>query len=160
MDPVELGHQGLLAAETGALEDAIMLFTTGIQLTPAGRPKLVGKLLKDRADCHWGLQHQEEACADMKKALEVSPGIKDQAEKWFTRGFEALEQENFSVAVQCLSFSLLYCPAKNTTLQSPAYAWRAEANYRMGKIAEAQEDIARSKKADAALSKVHLKMIF
>ena len=76
MDPVEYGHQGLLAYEAGALEDAILLFTKGIQLTPPCRPKLASKLLKDRADCYWDLQHKDEACIDMKKALEVSPGSK------------------------------------------------------------------------------------
>ena len=76
MDPSEYGHQGLLAQQAGALEDAVLLFTTGIQLTPAGKPKLASKLLKDRADCYWGLLRKEEACADMKKALELSPSIK------------------------------------------------------------------------------------
>jgi len=76
MDPVECGHQGLLAQEAGALDDAVLLFTTGIQLTPPSRPKLASKLLKDRAECYWGLQRKEEACADMKTALELCPGIK------------------------------------------------------------------------------------
>ena len=76
MDPVECGHQGVLAQEAGALEDAVLLFTTGIQLTPCDRPKLASKLLRDRADCYWGLQRKEEACVDMKRALGLSPGIK------------------------------------------------------------------------------------
>ena len=50
MDPVECSHQGLLAYKDGALEDAIVLFTRGIQLTPPSRPKFACKLLKDRAD--------------------------------------------------------------------------------------------------------------
>ena len=81
MDPVECGHQGVLAQEAGALEDAVLLFTTGLKLTPPNRPKLASKLLKDRADCYWGLQRKEEACADLEKALALYPGIK-------ARGFE------------------------------------------------------------------------
>ena len=50
MDPVECSHQGLLAYKDGALEDAIVLFSRGIQLTPPSRPKFASKLLKDRAD--------------------------------------------------------------------------------------------------------------
>ena len=50
MDPVECSHQGLLAHKDGALEDAIVLFTRGIQLTSPSRPKFASKLLKDRAD--------------------------------------------------------------------------------------------------------------
>ena len=50
MDPVECSHQGLLAYKDGALGDAIVLFSRGIQLTPPSRPKFASKLLKDRAD--------------------------------------------------------------------------------------------------------------
>lgn len=76
MDPVECSHQGLLAYKDGALEDAIVLFSRGIQLTPPSRPKFASKLLKDRADCYWDLQRKDEACSDMKRALELNPGIK------------------------------------------------------------------------------------
>ena len=82
---------------------------------------------------------------------------KDKPEKWLSRGFDALEQENFPISVECLSFALVYCPAKNATLRSTAYAWRAEAKYRMGKVAEAQADIASSRKADPSLAKVSFK---
>ena len=76
MDPFELAHQGLVAVEAGLLEDAALLFTTGLQVTPTGQTRFASKLLKDRADCHWGLGRTKEACADVKKALELSPGMK------------------------------------------------------------------------------------
>lgn len=148
-----MARQGLVAVEAGLLEDAALLFTTGLQVTPTGQTRFASKLLKDRADCHWGLGRTKEACADVKKALELSPGMKDKPEKWLSRGFDALEQENFPISVQCLSFALVYCPAKNATIRSTAYAWRAEAKYRMGKVAEAQADIASSRKADPSLAK-------
>ena len=76
MDPLELALQGLITVEAGLLEDAALLFTTGLQVTPTGQTKFASKLLKDRADCHWGLGRSKEACADVKKALELYPGIK------------------------------------------------------------------------------------
>lgn len=36
MDPFELARQGLVAVEAGLLEDAALLFTTGLQVTPTG----------------------------------------------------------------------------------------------------------------------------
>lgn len=87
MDPVECSHQGVLAYNDGALEDAIVLFTRGIQLTPPSRPKFASKLLKDRADCYWDLQRKDEACSDMKRALELYPGIKVRGFKWFIHVF-------------------------------------------------------------------------
>ena len=78
----------------------------------------------------------------------------DEPEKWSARGHEALEAENLSLACQCFSFSLLFCPSKNASLQSRLYAWRAEANYKMDKVAEARKDITRCRKIDPTLAKV------
>lgn len=72
----EYGRQGMLAQQAGALDQAAVLFTHGIQLTPPGRPDLASKLLRDRADCYWDLRRKEEACMDMTRALELFPGIK------------------------------------------------------------------------------------
>lgn len=76
MDAIECGRQAIFAQEAGALEQALMLFTHGIQLTPPNRPHFASKLLRDRADCYWELHRKEEACSDMKRALELFPGIK------------------------------------------------------------------------------------
>ena len=103
MDPFELARQGLVAVEAGLLEDAALLFTTGLQVTPTGQTRFASKLLKDRADCHWGLGHTKEACADVKKALDLSPGMK-------ARGMFFLTIIQVMIA-KCLSnvlFRLLY----------------------------------------------------
>ena len=76
MDALECGRQGVLAQQAGALDQAAILFTHGIQLTPPSRPNLAAELLRDRADCYWDLQRKEEACMDMKRALELFPGVK------------------------------------------------------------------------------------
>ena len=70
------------------------------------------------------------------------------------RGYEAKDEENFAVATQCLTFALVFCPTKNTTLLSTLYALRAETNYRMTRILEARKDIAKCRKADPAFVKV------
>lgn len=76
MDALQCGRQGVLAQQAGALEEAAILFTHGIQRTPPSRPNLAAELLRDRADCYWDLQRKEEACMDMKRALELFPGVK------------------------------------------------------------------------------------
>ena len=76
MDPFELARQGHVAVEAGLLEDAALLFTTGLQATSTDQTRFASKLLKDSADCHWGLGRTKEACADVKKALELSPSMK------------------------------------------------------------------------------------
>lgn len=76
MDPCECGHQGDLARCAGELDQAVILFTHGIQHTPPSRPNLAAELLRDRADCYWDLHRKEEACRDMKRALELFPGVK------------------------------------------------------------------------------------
>lgn len=76
MDALQYGRQGVLAQQAGALEEAAILFTHGIQRTPPSRPNLAAELLRDRADCYWDLQRKEEACMDMKRALELFPGVK------------------------------------------------------------------------------------
>ena len=76
MDAFEYGRQGMLAQQAGVPDQAAILFTHGIQLTPPGRPNYASKLLRHRADCYWDLQRKEEACMDMKRALELFPGIK------------------------------------------------------------------------------------
>lgn len=78
----------------------------------------------------------------------------DEPEKWLRRGYEAKDEENFAVATQCLTYSLLFCPMKNITLLSTLYALRAETNYRMTRILEARKDIAKCRKVDPALVKV------
>ena len=78
----------------------------------------------------------------------------DEPEKWLRRGYEAKDEENFAVATQCLTYSLLFCPMKNTTLLSTLYALRAETNYRMTRTLEARKDIAKCRKVDAAVVKV------
>jgi len=76
MDARECSSQGVLAQKDGALDRAVILFTHGIQLTPSSRPDLAANLLRDRAGCYWDLQRKEEACMDMKRALELFPGVK------------------------------------------------------------------------------------
>ena len=76
MDALECGRQGVLAGQAGALDQAAILFTHGIQRTPPNRPDVAATLLKDRADCYWDLQRKEEACMDMKRALELFPVVK------------------------------------------------------------------------------------
>ena len=78
----------------------------------------------------------------------------DEPEKWLRREYEAKDEENFAVATQCLTYCLLFCPMKNTTLLSTLYALRAEMNYRMTRTLEARKDIAKCRKADAAFVKV------
>ena len=71
------------------------------------------------------------------------------------RRYEAKDEENFAVATQCLTYSLLFCPMKNTTLLSTAlYALREETNYRMTRTLEARKDIAQCRKVDSAFVKV------
>lgn len=76
MDAIELRHQAILAHQAGAFEQALLLFTHSIQLTPPSRPHYAGKLLRERADCYWDLGCKEDACSDMKRALELFPGIR------------------------------------------------------------------------------------
>ena len=65
-----------------------------------------------------------------------------------------MEEENYIVATQCFTYSLLYCPMKNIALLSTLYASRAETNYRTRRIIEARKDIAKCRKVDPALVKV------
>ena len=78
----------------------------------------------------------------------------DNAEKWLHRGFEANGEEHWSIATQCYSYSLLYCPMDNIALLSTLYASRAETNYRTRRFVEARKDIAKCRKVDPALVKV------
>ena len=64
-----------------------------------------------------------------------------------------MEEENYSVATCCFSYALFF-GGNNLALQATLYAWRAEADYRMGKTVEARKDIARCRKIDYSLLKV------
>jgi len=76
MDARECGGQGVLVQEAGSLDQAAIPFTHGIQLTPSSRPDLAADLLRDRAGRYWDLQRKQEACMDMKRALELFPAVK------------------------------------------------------------------------------------
>ena len=65
-----------------------------------------------------------------------------------------MDEENYTVANECFSFALLYCPVKNITLLSTLYASRAESNYRLKRTIEARKDITKSRKIEPALVKV------
>ena len=82
MDPLELALQGVIAVEAGLIENASLLFTAGFQVTPTGQTKFSSNLLEDRAECHWGLGHPKEVCADVRKALELHSGLKSR-ERFF-----------------------------------------------------------------------------
>lgn len=69
----ECGRMGSAAYQHGSLKEAIAYFTMGIKQAPPAKKALTSRLMKDRCDCLWEMGNFDEACADMKKALDLDP---------------------------------------------------------------------------------------